>query len=105
MLLFIPIADDRVRPVRDVLKIWLYAALALMTGAWITPVVYNAGKALAEVSEVKQTNDILERLANGCRVMQFPDFYELAIALAAAFWFMWFFAWLRIGRASCRERV
>lgn len=100
MLLFIPIADDRVLPVRDVLKIWLYAALALMTGAWITPVVYNAGKALAEVSEVKQTNGILERLANGCRVMQFPDFYELAIALAAAFWFMWFFAWLRIGQEA-----
>ena len=90
------------RRVPDVLKVWLYAALSLVTGAWIAPVVYNAGKALAEVSETKITNGPLEHLGNWCRVMQFPNFYEFSIVLAAGFWFMWFFAWLQVGKGIPR---
>jgi hypothetical protein len=31
----------------DVLKVWLYAAAVVLLGAWMSPLLYNAGKALA----------------------------------------------------------
>ena len=34
----------------DVIKVWLYAAASVALGAWMSPLLYNAGKALAEVS-------------------------------------------------------
>ena len=50
----------------DVLKVWLYAAASVWLGAWISPLLYNAGKALAEVSQGKTTNGPLEWLAAVC---------------------------------------
>ena len=41
-------------------KVWLYAAASVLRGAWISPLFYNAGKALAEVSQFKQINGPLE---------------------------------------------
>jgi hypothetical protein len=52
-------------PRDDVWKVWLYAAASVALGAWISPLLYNAGKALAEVSLGKTTNGPLEWLA-GC---------------------------------------
>src|SRR5512137_2881398 len=58
--------DMRNESLGDVLKVWLYAAASVLLGAWISPVLYNAGKALAEVSVCKVTNGPLEWLAKLC---------------------------------------
>lgn len=75
----------------DVLKAWLYAAASVLLGAWMSPLLYNAGKALAEISVCKATNGPLEWLAKLCRVAEFPRFYEAGILLAA---FVLFFPWM-----------
>ncbi len=89
----------------DVLKVWLYAAAFVLLGAWISPLLYNAGKALAEVSAAKQTNGPLEWLAGQCRVTGFPGFFKLAMMLSAAALFIPLIEWLRGGRAADRGKV
>ncbi len=84
----------------DVLKVWLYAVATVLLGAWISPLLYNAGKALAEVSAAKRTNSLLEWLAGQCRVMDFPAFFQLSILGVAAVLFIPMAEWLRGGRTA-----
>ncbi len=72
-------------------KVWLYAASAVALGAWISPLIFNAGKALAEVSSQKTTNAPLEKLAGICRVSEFPVFFNASLLLAAV---VLFFPWM-----------
>ena len=82
----------------DVIKVWLYALAAILLGAWMAPLIYNAGKALAEVSSMKSTNGILEWLAGVCRIAGFPEFYEAAILLAAFLLFLPWMEWIHARR-------
>lgn len=82
----------------DVLKVWLYAAASVMLGAWMSPLVYNVGKALAEVSSTKQTNGPIEWLADLCRTANFPRFFEVSLIVAAVILFLPFVEWLHGGR-------
>ena len=84
----------------DVLKVWLYAAASVLLGAWFSPLLYNAGKALAEVSSSKQTNGFLEWLAGICRTAEFPRFFETSVLIAAAILFLPMIGWLRGGRTA-----
>jgi len=79
----------------DVLKVWLYAIATALLGAWLAPFLYNMGKALAEVSAVKQTNGPLEWLADLARAADFPQFFVASLGLAAAFLALPFAGWLR----------
>ncbi len=79
----------------DVLKVWCYAAGAVLLGSWMAPLVYNAGKALAEVSSTKDTNGPLEWLAEVCRAAPFPRFFEGSLVLAAVLLGLPFIEWLR----------
>ena len=89
----------------DVLKVWLYAAAVVLLGAWVSPLLYNAGKALAEVAAAKQTNGAVDWLAGQCRTMDFPGFFRVAMVLAAAVLFLPLVEWLRGGRAAERAKV
>lgn len=82
----------------DVLKVWLYATVAVLGGAWISPLFFNAGKALAEVAATKETNGPLEWLADRCRVADFPDFFTTAVVMVGIFLFIPFMDFLRGGR-------
>jgi membrane protease YdiL (CAAX protease family) len=82
----------------DVMKVWLYAVASVVLGAWISPLLYNAGKALAEVSSNKTTNGFLEWLAGVCRVAEFPRFYHAAILLAALVLFLPWMEWIHARR-------
>jgi len=84
----------------DVLKLWLYAAVSVLLGAWISPVLYNAGKALAEISANKVTNGFIERIAVICRGADFPSFYEAGITLAAC---LLFFPSMEWAHARCAD--
>jgi len=68
----------------DALKVWLYAAAAVWLGTWTSPLLYNFGKAIAEVCENKQTIGLIEWLAGMCRTADFPAFFKAAIWMAAA---------------------
>jgi membrane protease YdiL (CAAX protease family) len=89
----------------DVLKVWLYAAAFVLLGGWISPFLFNAGKALAEVGAAKQTNGLLEWLAGQCRVMDFPAFFRLSLIFSAVVLFFPLVGWLRGGRAQEGTKV
>ncbi len=80
----------------EILKVWLYAAASVLLGAWVSPLLYNAGKALAEVSSVKQTNGPLQWLAGLCRTADFPKFFEASLLGSAVLLFLPFIHWLRV---------
>lgn len=82
----------------DVLKVWLYAAASVLLGAWISPLLYNMGKGLAEVSLAKQTNGPLEWLAGVCRAADFPAFFVAGLLVSGGILFLPFTRWLRGGR-------
>ncbi len=83
----------------DVLKTWLYATASVALGAWISPFIYNAGKALAEVSPGKQINGPLQYLAGLCRAAEFPRFFEAGLLVGAAVLFLPYIHTLRGGRS------
>ncbi|HEX7260491.1 MAG TPA: hypothetical protein VF258_01635, partial [Luteolibacter sp.] len=84
----------------DVLKLGFYAAVSVWLGAWISPLFYNAGKALAEVSSTKMTNGPLLWLAGRCSAADFPDFFEKSLLLVAAILFWPFIQSLRGGHLA-----
>ena len=84
----------------DTLKLWLFPAAVTLLAAWMAPLVFNAGKALAEVSRSKTTNGPLEWLAGQCGRAGFPQFYEASLALAALALFLPWCEWLAAGRQS-----
>lgn len=84
----------------DVLKVWLYTVAAVLLGAWLSPFLYNAGKALAEISSAKQTNGLLEWLGGMCRTAEFPKFFEVGLVVAAGLLFLPMISWLRGGRTT-----
>jgi hypothetical protein len=96
-------ADMRNEGRGDVWKVWLYAASAVVLGAWISPLLYNAGKALAEVSLSKATNGPLEWLASLCRTAEFPRFYEVGLLLAAGILFLPWMEWTHTKRSESQE--
>jgi len=84
----------------DILKIWFYAAASVLLGSWSAPLLYNAGKALAEVSQSKNTNGPLEWLARVCQRTDFPKFFEVSLLVAAGVLFLPFIEWLRSGHGG-----
>jgi membrane protease YdiL (CAAX protease family) len=84
----------------EVLKVWLYAGCTVLLGAWLAPLVYDAGKALSEVSSSKQINAPIHSLADHCRSSDFPDFYRASLLLAAALLLPPFSDWLACRRAG-----
>ena len=84
----------------DVFKVWLYAAAAVMLGAWTSPRLYDAGKALAEICATKQTNGPLSWLAGICQSTDFPGFFVAATVIFAGLLFLPFMHWLHGGRAA-----
>ena len=86
----------------DVLKLWLYAVASVLVGAWVSPLVYNAAKALAEVSSAKQTNGPLEWLAGWCGATGFPGYFKASLLVSAVVLFVPFIQGLRGGRSGER---
>lgn len=82
----------------DVWKVWLYAAASIVAGAWVSPWVFNAGKALAEVSSAKMTNGGLKWLADLCRTTDFPGFYTASVLLMALLFFLPWMEWIHAPR-------
>ncbi len=70
------------------MKVWIYAVVVVLVGAWSSPLFYNAGKALAEVTHEKRTNDLLKKLGAVCARAEFPDFFVLTLIGVAVVLFL-----------------
>ncbi len=81
---------------RDVLKVWLYAAAVVLLAAWASPLIYNAGKAMGEVTAGKPTNEFLKWLGARCQEADFPAFFLGTVAAIAILLFIPFSEWLDI---------
>jgi len=82
----------------DVIKVWIYAGATVLLGAWWCPVIFQGGKALAEVASRKQTNQPLDWLARWCMETEFPMFFAIGLVLAAMVLWLPFTEWLKLGR-------
>jgi membrane protease YdiL (CAAX protease family) len=78
--------------------VWFYAAACVVLAAWVSPVFYNAGKALAEVCAHKATNGPLDWVAGHCREADFRQFYLLGLWFAALLLFLPWMEWLHARR-------
>lgn len=81
-------------------KTWLYAAGSFVLGAWIAPLVYNAGKALAEVTWNKELNGFVDWLGKLCNKADFTQFYTASILLASVLLFLPWVEWLYAGNSN-----
>ena len=67
----------------DVVRILLYYAGCFLLAALIAPHLYNAGKALAEITANKETNAFLDWLGGSARRAEFSRYFKRSLALAA----------------------
>lgn len=77
------------------IKLWLYAVVSVTLAAWITPLVFNAGQALVEVSSGKPTNEPLERLAAYFHRTDFSDSFGMTLLFCAVLLFFPWMEWIR----------
>jgi uncharacterized protein len=83
----------------DVLKILTFVVAALVGGALLAPWLYNAGKALAEITgDSPGQHGFIHWLAAACRRSEFPRFYDRAVTLSALILLVPVIHWLRMGR-------
>ncbi|MFD0893301.1 CPBP family intramembrane metalloprotease [Luteolibacter ambystomatis] len=88
----------------DVVKILCYVAGVLLLAAAISPMLYNGGKALFEVTHGKETNSFVKWLAEACGRSDFPRFFNRSVMLSALVLFFPLVRWLKIGRSQVRYR-
>ena len=82
----------------DSVKVWLYAIASMLLAAALAPWLYNLGRALAEVTDGKQTNGIVEWVAEGCRKAGLAIYFKWAWGIAGAVLAVPFIGWLKVGR-------
>lgn len=85
----------------DVLKIFVYVAAALVSGALLAPWFYQAGKALAEA---KPSFGPLKFLASAAGRADFSTFLNRATLLSALVLIIPLIRWLRQGQPALRYR-
>jgi membrane protease YdiL (CAAX protease family) len=79
---------------RDVLKVWLFAAAVVALAAWSSPLLYNAGKAMGDVTSRKPTNGFLKWLGSLCEKADYPGFFLFGVGICAVLLFLPFSEWL-----------
>ena len=81
----------------DVVKVWVWALASLALALWLTPVAFNAGKALSELSVTKDFNGLVNRFAVWAGTSQLEDFFKLCWPLAALLLLFPLIEWLQLG--------
>ncbi|MFD2255392.1 CPBP family intramembrane glutamic endopeptidase [Luteolibacter algae] len=93
----------RVSAIGDVFKIWLWAAISLLGGILLTPIAYNGGKALSELSGTKDFNGFLNKAAAWSGATEMEDFFKICWPLCAILLLLPLIEWLRLGTDKSRE--
>ncbi|QTN33103.1 hypothetical protein HZ994_12520 [Akkermansiaceae bacterium] len=87
----------RISAIGDVLKVWVWAVGSLVVGLWLTPVAYNGGKALSELSATKDFSGVVNKLAAWSGAARLEDFFKVCWPVAALVSLFPLIEWLRLG--------
>lgn len=87
----------RVSAIGDVIKIWVWALGSLVIGLWLTPMAYNGGKALAELSATKDFNGFVNKLSAWSGAAGLEDFFKVCWPVSALVLLLPLVEWLRLG--------
>jgi hypothetical protein len=87
----------RVSAFGDVIKVWIWALGSLVIGLWLTPMAYNGGKALSELSVTKDFNGVMNKLAAWSGAAKLEDFFMVCWPVVAALLLLPLIEWLRLG--------
>ena len=83
--------------VADVIKVWVWAVGSLVLGLLLTPVAFNGGKALSELSATKDFNGLVNKLAAWSGAAGLEDFFKFCWPLTALLLLFPLIEWLRLG--------
>ena len=84
----------------DVIKLWVWVVASLIVGLWLTPLAFNGGKALSELSASKDFNGVINRLAAWSGTARLEDFFMVCWFIAALFLLLPLVEWLMLGNRS-----
>jgi len=88
----------------DLTKILLFLILTTVCAAAITPLLYDAGKMIAEVAEARSSNPILIWFAQKCGQANLPQYFNRALILCALILAGPFLMWLKLGKEARQPR-
>jgi membrane protease YdiL (CAAX protease family) len=89
---------------RDILKIIVFIAAVMLSGALLAPWLFNAGKALAEMTQGRDLSPVVCYVADATRRSEFPRYFDRALLLSALVLLIPAIHWLRIGQPRGRFR-
>ncbi len=82
----------------DVIKIWVWALCSVAIGILMTPVTYNGGKALSELSATKDFSGLVNRFAVWSGTAELESFFKICCLLAALLLLLPLLEWLRMDK-------
>jgi len=88
----------------DLTKILLFLILTTVCAAAITPLLYDAGKMIAEVAEARSRNPIVTWFAQKCGQANLPQYFNRGLLLCALLLAGPFLMWLRLGKEARQPR-
>ncbi len=88
----------------DVFKVLLWVTCSLLIALVLTPITYNAGKALAELSDTKDFGGMANWFANWSRRAEMENFFRISWGLSALLLLLPLIEWLRLGKRVESER-
>ncbi len=84
------------------MRILLYIAACFLLAALITPHVYNAGKALGEMTSTKATNGFIDWLGDSAHRAEYQRFFKRSLSFSALVLMPFLIFWLRL---TARRRM
>ena len=88
----------------DVIKVWIWALGSFVLALWLTPIAFNGGKALSELSQTKDFNGVVNKAAawSGAAVME--DFFKICWAISGAVLLLLLVEWLDLKKIRGTRR-
>ena len=87
----------RVSAIGDVFKVWAWGLGSLIVALALTPIAFNGGKALWELSPSKDFNAVVNYAAVWSGAAELVDFFEVCWILVALVLLFPMMEWLRLG--------
>lgn len=88
----------------DVAKVWVWGVGSLVMGLWLTPVIFNGGKALAELSGAqKDFNGLVNKTAAWSGAAELEDFFLICWPLAGLILMIPLVEWLALGNGGAEK--
>ncbi len=94
----------RISAFGDVIKVWVWALGSLVIGLWLTPMAFNGGKALSELSVSKDFNGIMNKVAAWSGAAKLEDFFMVCWPIVGLLLFLPLIEWLRLGAGQNKRK-